>query len=53
MTACACPRDDARDCLRVRVGDDMRALLGDPEVTWDDETCECSCHDRDEDDDAQ
>ena len=48
---CACPRHDARDCLRVRVGDDMREMLDAPTLSWDDEVCECGCHGDDQDED--
>jgi hypothetical protein len=42
--SCACPRADARDCLRFRVKDDMREVPGDEPVCPDDESCECACH---------
>ncbi len=47
--ACACPRRDARDCIRWRSKDDMREHLGAPTLCSDDDECECSCHDDDDD----
>lgn len=49
---CACPRDDARDCIRWRSKDDMREHLGAPALCDEDDECECSCHDSYEDDDS-
>ena len=46
---CACPRLDGKDCIRVRTRrgcDDFNRF-----DSFDDERCECSCHDFLEDDD--
>ena len=45
---CACPRLDAKACLRVRYGRDLRDLFSDEPPAGgpdDDEECECGCHD--------
>lgn len=45
---CACPRDDARACLRVRSNRDLAGLMfadePSPYGADDDEECECGCH---------
>lgn len=40
---CACPRDDAYECIRVRYGRDL-LFDDDPDPRGDDEPCECACH---------
>jgi hypothetical protein len=45
---CACPRDNARECIRVRYGRDL--LDGDTDHDDGDDVCECSCHDAEWDD---
>jgi hypothetical protein len=49
MTRCACPRLDARDCIAVRYGRDLRCMIDGDDGYDDDEECVCSCHDEDED----
>lgn len=46
--ACACPRDNARDCIRFRSRLDLRARLAfcPLELTFhEDDECQCGCHD--------
>ena len=49
MITCACPRIDARDCIRWRCKDDMREHLGAPTICDEDDECECACHEPDDD----
>lgn len=50
--SCGCPKNDAKDCLRFRSGDDLRELLDAPTVNdYDNDECVCSCHERYDDDD--
>jgi len=52
---CACPRHDARDCVDVRYGRDLRRLLDaetlDDLMSDDDDGCRCACHAPEDDDD--
>jgi len=43
-SGCACPRLHARDCARVRAGEDLAELLDPMHIPSDDE-CDCVCHD--------
>lgn len=46
---CACVSRDARECIRIR----YRCFDADGEDDGIDETCECVCHDEQDDDDAR
>ena len=54
---CACPRTDARDCMRERarrdLGDIRDAFNPEAPPPYEaEELCDCGCHERGEDDDV-
>ncbi len=53
--SCCCHSPEANECYRLRYGVPMVIDYDDDSVfqNWDDEACDCCCHDRDwEDEDG-
>jgi hypothetical protein len=49
--SCACVSPDATRCLSLRTPMPIHPDGDDDDPFWNDQRCECCCHDRDEDDD--
>lgn len=43
---CACVSADARECIRIRYRNVESCELDDTYEGWDDEECQCCCHDQ-------
>ena len=46
---CACRSVDAKECIRIRYPRPIADDIDRDALDWDDERCECVCHEMDED----